>query len=42
LVERNETELQKANQNSFTRAKGAACLATDPAITPSMAIAISN
>jgi len=42
LVERNETKLQKANQDAFTLAKGAASLATDPAITPSMAIAISN
>jgi hypothetical protein len=42
LVERNETKLQKTNHTSFRRAKGAASLATDPAITPSMAIAISN
>jgi fructokinase len=42
LVERNETKLQKTNHTSFRLAKGAASLATDPAITPSMAIAISN
>ena len=32
LVERNETKLQRANQDAFTLAKGAACLAIDPAI----------
>ena len=32
LVERNETKLQKANQDVFTLAKGAACLAIDPVI----------
>ena len=32
LVERNETKLQKANQDAFTLAKGAACLAIDPVI----------
>jgi hypothetical protein len=32
LVERNETKLQKANQDVFTLAKGAACLAIDSAI----------
>ena len=32
LVELNETKLQQANQDAFTLAKGAACLAIDPAI----------
>ena len=32
LLERNETKLQKANQDAFTLAKGTACLATDSAI----------
>ena len=32
LVERNEKKLQKANQNAFTLAKGAARLAIDPVI----------
>ena len=32
LVERNETKLQKANQDVFTLARGAACLAIDSAI----------
>ena len=32
LVEHNETKLQKANQDAFTLAKGAACLAIDPVI----------
>jgi predicted NBD/HSP70 family sugar kinase len=32
LVERNETKLQKANQDVFTLTKGAACLAINSAI----------
>ena len=32
LIERKKTKLQKANQDAFTLAKGAACLATDPVI----------
>ena len=32
LVECNETKLQKANQDAFALAKGAACLAIDPVI----------
>ena len=32
LVDRNETKLQKANQDAYALAKGATCLATDPAI----------
>jgi hypothetical protein len=42
LVERNETKLQKPNQNTFTLAKGKAYLAIGSAITPSLAIAIRN
>ena len=32
MVERNETTLQKANQNAFALAKGTACLAIDSAV----------